>query len=148
MCQLFNGVYSGVWSLTAQLAIMAVVGHQELAVAIALYGLFGSIGASIGNALAAALWNNILPVELYKNLPDDAKNLTQTIFGNINVQLSYPMGSPIREATIQAYGHVQRLMVITGVCFIPVCVACLFAWKNINVIKVDAARKKSGSNVF
>ncbi len=148
MCQLFNGLYSGVWSLTAQLAIMATIGHQELAVALALYGLFGSIGASIGNALASALWTNIFPVQLYKNLPDDAKNLTQTIYGDINVQLSYPLGSPIRDATIQTYGHVQRLMVITGVCFLPLCIGCLFLWKNINVIKMDASRKKAGSNIF
>jgi hypothetical protein len=148
MCQIFNGFYSGVWSLTSQLAIMATVGHQELAVAIALWQLFGSIGASIGNALAGALWTNIFPVQLQQNLPADAKNLTQAIYADIEVQLSYPLGSPIRDAIIESYGHVQRLMVITGVCFLPACIVCVLVWKNINVIKVDAARKKAGSNVF
>lgn len=149
MCQLFNGVYSGVWALTAQLAIMACVSHQEIAVALAMWGLFGSIGAAIGFAVSGALWTNIFPGQLYNRLPEDAKNLTATIYGDISVQLSYPMGSPIRTAIIDAYQDVQRKMVITGVAFIPLCLACLYLWRNINVRKLEEDRgKQTKGTVF
>lgn len=149
MCQLFNGIYSGVWALTGQLAIMASVGHQEIAVSLALFGLFGAIGASIGYAVAGALWTNIFPVRLAARLPEDVKNMTATIYGDITVQLSYEMGSPERDAIIGAYQDVQRKMVITGVAFIPICALLVFFWKNINVKKLEQSQgKQTKGNVF
>ncbi|KAI0465568.1 siderochrome-iron transporter MirB [Xylaria cf. heliscus] len=147
MCQLFVGIGSEIWSLTAQLAIMATVTHQEIAVALALWGLFGSIGASIGLAVAGALWTNILPAKLYEFLPDDAKDQAGEIFGSIVVQLSYPMGTPIRDAIIAAYADVQRKMVITGAAFLPLCLLCLLLWKNINVKELEESRggRKKGN---
>ncbi|KAI1117743.1 siderochrome-iron transporter MirB [Nemania sp. NC0429] len=149
MCQLFNGISSEIWTLTAQLAIMASVTHQEIAVSLALWNLFGSIGSSIGLAIAGALWNNILPVKLYEFLPDDAKDQAAEIFGDIVIQLSYPIGTPIRDAIIAAYGDVQRKMVIAGAAFLPPCLLCLFLWKNINVKALEASRgKQNKGNVF
>lgn len=142
MCQLFNGISSGVWALTAQLAIMSSVSHQEVAVGIALFGLFGSIGASIGQAVAGAMWVNLLPDRLTENLPEDTKDKAMEIFGDITIQLSYPMGSPVRDAIIEAYGFVQRRMVIVGACFLPCCLVCLFMWRNINIIQLEAQRGK------
>ncbi|KAJ8124164.1 hypothetical protein ONZ43_g51 [Nemania bipapillata] len=149
MCQLFNGISSEIWTLAAQLAIMASVTHQEIAAALALWSLFGSIGASIGIAVAGALWTNILPVKLYEFLPDDAKDQAIAIYSDITVQLSYPIGSPIRDAIIAAYGDVQRKMVIAGSAFLPVCLICLLLWKNINVKKLEEINgKQSKGNVF
>ncbi|KAI8946086.1 siderochrome-iron transporter MirB [Xylaria longipes] len=149
MCQIFVGIGSEIWSLTAQLAIMATITHQEIAVALALWGLFGSIGASIGLAVAGALWTNILPAKLYEFLPDDAKDQAGEIFSSIIVQLSYPMGTPIRDAIIAAYADVQRKMVIAGAAFLPVCLLCLLLWKNINVKELDEARRGQRSeNLF
>ncbi|KAI0377944.1 MFS general substrate transporter [Hypomontagnella monticulosa] len=149
MCQIFNGVSSGIWVLAAQLAIMASVTHQEIAVAMAIFGLFGSIGAAIGLAIAGALWNNVLPQKLLEFLPEESKSLAPKIFGNIAVQKSYPMGSPIREAIILAFGDVQRKMVIAGSAFIPICVICLVVWKNINVVKLEETRgKQTKGNVW
>ncbi|GAP89898.1 putative siderophore iron transporter mirB [Rosellinia necatrix] len=149
MCQLFNGIASEIWSLTAQLAIMATITHQEIAVALALWRLFGSIGASIGFAIAGALWTNILPAKLYEFLPDDAKDQVAEIFGSIVVQQSYPMGTPIRTAIIAAYADAQRKMVIAGAAFLPLCLICLLMWKNVNVKTLEESRgKQSKGNVF
>lgn len=149
MCQIFNGVATGFWALTAQLAIMASVSHQEIAVGIALWGLFGSIGAAVGNAIAGGLWTNIVPRELYKNLPENVKNATMEIYGDIEKQTSYPIGSPVRDAIIHTYGYVQRIMVIVGACFLPLCIICLFMWKNINVKQLEKVHgKQTKGNVF
>ncbi|KAI0025922.1 MFS general substrate transporter [Xylariomycetidae sp. FL0641] len=149
MCQLFNGIASGIWSLAAQLGIMASVGHQEVAVSLAIFSLFGSIGAAIGLAIAGALWNNLLPAKLYAALPADAKDQAAAIFADIVTQQSYPLGSPVRDAIIAAYADVQRKMVIAGSAFLPVCVICIFFWKNINVVKLEETRgKQSKGNVW
>ncbi|KAH6874874.1 major facilitator superfamily domain-containing protein [Thelonectria olida] len=148
MCQLFNGLYSGIWALTAQLAVMSSVNHQEVAVGLALWGMFGSIGAAIGYAIAGAIWTNILPAELAKALPDDMKDQAATIFGDITVQLSYPMGSPTRDAIIEAYSVVQHKMVIAGCCFIPVCALCILMWRDTDINKRDEESEQAKGNVF
>jgi hypothetical protein len=149
MCQMFNGISSGIWALAAQLAVMASITHQEIAVGLAMWGLFGSIGASIGLAIAGGLWNNILPVQLLKFLPEESKDQMLTIFGDIEVQKSYPMGSPVRNAIIAAYADVQRKMVIAGAAFIPLCLICLVMWKNINVKELERTRgKQTKGNVW
>ncbi|OAA55529.1 Major facilitator superfamily domain, general substrate transporter [Niveomyces insectorum RCEF 264] len=137
MCQLLNGFGSGILSLSAQIAVMASVTHQEVAVVLAIYGLFGSIGASIGETIAGALWTNELPKQLYQHLPADSKNLTMTIYESIVEQESYPVGSPIRDAIIAAYANVMRKMVIAGACFLPPMVLCLFLWRNINLKTIE-----------
>jgi MFS family permease len=108
MCQILVGFGAGMLSDMSQLALMAAVGHQDVAVAIAIYGLFGSIGSSTGYAIAGGMWTNILPYKLHELLPDDAKDLSAAIYGDITKQLSYPMGSPIREAIIAAAADFQR----------------------------------------
>lgn len=133
MCQVLVGIGTGMFTQCGQLALMSVLTHQEIAVALALYGLFGSIGAAIGNAIAGAIWTNILPAQLAKNLPASVVDQAAEIYGSIEVQLSHPMGSPIREAIIKSYGVVQHKMVIAGSAFVPVFVLCIFLYKNINV---------------
>jgi len=142
MCQMFNGISSGIWVTTGQLAVQASVSHQEIAVATAVFSMFGSIGVAIGLAIAGSLWTNVLPVQLYNRLPEDAKDLAAEIYGSIVVQQSYPMGSPIRDAIIGAYADVQRKMVIAGASFIPLLLVCILVWRNVNVKKLEEINGK------
>ncbi|KAL1869505.1 hypothetical protein Plec18167_007803 [Paecilomyces lecythidis] len=149
MCQLFNGFGSGIFSMCMQIAVMASVTHQEIAVVLAIWGLFGSIGAAIGETIAGALWTNELLKQLYNDLPADSKHLASTIYSSIVKQESYPMGSPIREAIISAYGNVMRKMVIAGACFIPPLVLFLLMLRDINVKKLEKSRgTQSKGNVW
>lgn len=115
---------------------------QEIAVVIALWSMFGSIGAAVGFAIAGGLWTNILPEQLYSHLPEESKNLTATIYSSLAIQQEYPLGDPIRNATIAAYADVQRKMVIAGSAFIPILLLSVWMWKNINVKKLE---KESGT---
>lgn len=99
--------------------------------------MFGSVGASIGLAIAGALWNNILPAELTRRLPEESKNMSAQIFGDIVLQMSYPDGSPERDAIVGAYGDVMRKMVIAGAAFMPLIVASIYIWRNINIKKLE-----------
>ncbi|KAI0478338.1 MFS general substrate transporter [Xylaria cf. heliscus] len=136
--QILNGLGDGIWTPVGKLAVMASVPHQQVAVGVALYGLFGSIGSAIGNAVAGAIWNNVLPQKLEEFLPEDAKNRTAEIFGSIVIQQSFPFGTPERDAIVAAYGDVQRKLVIAGSAFLPLAIIFIFIWKNINVKKLEA----------
>lgn len=149
MCQLFNGFATGVWALTGQLAIMASVDHQHIAVAIALFGLFGSIGQAIGFAIAGGIWTNSMQDKILNYLPDNAKDQAAQIYGSIEVQMSYPRGTPERDAIIHAYSDVQRIMAIAGSCVMAVCILCLFLWRSINVKKLEEEKgKQTKGTVF
>jgi MFS family permease len=147
--QVLVGLGTGIFSTCAQLAVMAPVTHQEIAVVNALFGLFGSFGSSIGFAIAGAMWNNILPAQLFERLPEQSKANATMIFSSIVTQLSYADGTAERDAIVGSYAHVQRLMVIAGVALVPLCLASIFIWKNINVKKLEEERgKQTKGRVF
>ncbi|KAF1957683.1 siderophore iron transporter-like protein mirB [Byssothecium circinans] len=140
--QILVGLGTEIFVVCGQLAVFAPVTHQQIAAVKALWGLFGGFGSSIGYSISGAMWNTILPDELYKRLPEESKANATLIFGSIVTQMSYADGSPEREAIVGAYAHVQRLMVIAGACFVPLCIACIFFWKNINVKKLEEEKGK------
>ncbi|KAI2622800.1 MFS general substrate transporter [Hypomontagnella submonticulosa] len=148
MCQVLVGFGVGMIGQMATLATMASVRHQDVAVALAIYGLFGSVGSSVGYAVAGGLWTNILPEKLYEFLPEDNKKNATAIYGDINKQMAYPIGTPIRDAVIAAYADVMRKMVIVGSALIPLTIICVAVWRNINVKKLEATEKRARGNVF
>ncbi|KAF6807414.1 siderophore iron transporter mirb [Colletotrichum sojae] len=140
--QLLNGIGTGIFAACAQIGVMAAVTHQELAIVMAIWGLFGGIGSTVGFTIAGGLWNNLLPHKLWSALPDEAKNMTMTIYGDIEVQLSYADGDPIRDAIVAAYADIQRRMVIAGAAFVPACLLSIAVWKHINIKKLEAEKGK------
>ncbi|KAI1050812.1 hypothetical protein LB507_009291 [Fusarium sp. FIESC RH6] len=140
--QILVGFGAGVFSTVDQVAVMAPVTHQYLAVTSALSGLFGGVGAAIGYAIAGGLWNNVMPVQLAQRLPEAVKANATIIFGDITIQQSFADGSLEREAIVGAYAHTMRLMAITGVATMPLCVLSIIIWRNINVKKVEEEKGK------
>ncbi|KAM3439950.1 hypothetical protein MY4824_002457 [Beauveria thailandica] len=140
--QFLVGLGSQVFSSCSTIAIMAPVTHQYIAVVNAIAGLFGGVGAAIGIAIAGAMWNNMIPDQLYQRLPEASKANASTIFGDITIQQSFLDGTPERDAVVGAYAHVMRLMVIAGAAFMPLCLVCVFSWKNINVRKIEEEQGK------
>ncbi|KAF5023678.1 hypothetical protein F66182_4244 [Fusarium sp. NRRL 66182] len=143
MCQVFHGVCGGIWAMTGPLAIMTQVTHQEIAVVLALYSMFGSIGQAIGFGISGALWTNHLPREMFKALPVEAKNQTATLYGDMRLQMQDPIGTPIRDAIVHAYGVVQREMVIAGCALLPFIAICVHVWRNKPIDK-----QQTKGNVF
>lgn len=141
MTQVLIGLGSGFFTACAQLAVMVPVTHQEVAVVIAIWGMFGSIGAAVGSAIAGGIWNNVMPEQIYDRLPEGSKNVSSVVFGDIAYQIVYEDGTPEREAIVGSYAHVQRLIVITGTAIMPLCLAAIWVWKDINVKKL---RKEKG----
>ncbi|OGE56541.1 hypothetical protein PENARI_c003G02602 [Penicillium arizonense] len=131
MTQIFVAFAGGTTVICGELAMMAPSDHQHIAVVLAILNLFSSIGSAIGGTVSAAIWTSEFPKALTKYLPAEVS--MATVYSNINAQLSYPFGSPERNAIAHAYGDAQRYMLITSVCMLAVAWACAAMWRDIKV---------------
>lgn len=140
MTQVFVGIGGAIIPNTSQIAMMAAVTQAEIAPVLAIYNAVGSILSSIGTTVGGAIWNSVLPKQLYKNLPDDAKNMTMDIFADMTVALTYPMGTPTRDAINVSYGETTRIQAIVGACMMPLLLLTFIFWKDYKVINVNQTK--------
>ncbi|KAK1986040.1 siderophore iron transporter mirB [Colletotrichum cereale] len=133
MCQIMIAFAGGTLAICEEMAVMAVVEHQHLAVVLAIGGMFASVGGAIGATAAAAIWQNVFYKRLMEYLPADTKRNLAAIYGALEVQRSYPMGSAARDAIIRAYTDAQRIMLIASTAVLVLTVVCVAAWKDLRV---------------
>ncbi|KAK1974149.1 siderophore iron transporter mirB [Colletotrichum cereale] len=114
MCQIFISFASGVMTTTPTIAAMSAISHQNIAVVVAVVSMFSSIGGAIGLTVSGAIWQASFPVKLAEYLPLDALEDLLNIYASLEVQLSYPVGTPVRIATQRAYADSQSLLLIAG----------------------------------
>ena len=119
---------------------MATVDHGQIAAVLALLGLFGYMGGAVGNSISGAIWTNSLPEALQHLLPDAVKPDWEDIYGDLTKQLSYPMGSPAREAIMEAYGIAQRRMLIAGTCIMGLSLFWVLLIRNVNISKIEQVK--------
>lgn len=133
LCQVLMSVGGGTLVVTLQMAVMAVAQHGEIASLIALLGLSSAVGSGVGSSVSGAIWSNTVYDELLRLLPDDTKHLAKKIYEDLELQLTYPMGNPVREALIEAYGIAQRRMVIAGLLVLFIAIPSVAVWRDIRV---------------
>lgn len=119
--------------VTEQMAVMAVAKHGEVASLIALLGLSSAVGSGIGSSVSGAIWTNTVYAELLRLLPDDTKDRARAIYESLHLQLSYPVGSPVRDAIIQAYTIAQRRMLLAGLCILLLAIPAVAVWRDVRV---------------
>ncbi|CAG8043789.1 unnamed protein product [Penicillium olsonii] len=133
MCEIFFSVPGGIFILCVQLAVLASVDHQHIAAALALVFVMGSIGGSIGSAICGAIWTNTFMPKLQETLPAEALPDLALIYQSLPVQLSYAVGTPVRNAIIEAYGYAQPIMLASGTGFMVLGFIWVGMMKNLNV---------------
>ena len=133
MCQIFISFSGGTLVICEQMAVMAATTHQYIAVVLAIEGMFASIGGGIGSSVAAAIWTGVFPARLAEYLPADAQANLTTIYGSIDVQSSYPVGSDTRHAINHAYADAQRYMIIASTTVLVVALVSVAVWRDIKV---------------
>lgn len=133
MCQIFIAVAGGAGVICEQIAAMAAVQQQDVAVTLACESMFTSIGGAVGLAIAAAIWTNVFPQKLAAYLPADAQADLASIYGDITVQTSYPVGSPTRDAINHAYGDAQKDMLIASTAVMVISWVAVAFWRDIKV---------------
>lgn len=135
MCQLFVAIGGGVMSFLTQLAVMAVVNHQDTAAVLAILGTLNSIGGAIGLAVSGAIWTNTLPAQLAQNLPANETSQATAIFDSLTDQLSFARGSPERDAIIMSYSYTQKILCIVATGLSAGALILVFGLRDVNLKK-------------
>jgi hypothetical protein len=133
MCMIFIAFGGGVLVISEQTTIMAVSKQQDFPALLAVESMVISIGSAIGSTIAGAIWTGVFPARLMANLPAEAMDKFADIYGVLETQTSYPMGSPTRDAINLSYAETQRLMLIAATCVYVVTWASVAGWQNVDV---------------
>jgi hypothetical protein len=119
--QIAVGIGGGLWNVPTQLAVQAAVPHTGVAAATALYLTSIEIGGAAGSAIAGAIWTGSLPGKLKAYLPAAQSDMAESIFGNLTLATSYPVGSPARDGINRAFQETMNTLLIVAVCLaVPV----------------------------
>ncbi len=114
LCQLLQGIGGGSIAITMQVAVQVTVRHADVAIVTALELLTTEIGAAIGSATAGWMFQTYLPPKLQANLPNMDADELNLVYGSLQKALSYPLGSYEREAIIEAWVEVMRMLCIVA----------------------------------
>lgn len=140
MCQIFIAFGGGTLVICQQMTVMAVSSHEFVVAVLSMENVFVSIGSSIGLAIAGAMWTGIFPAKLAKYLPASALGDLTSIYGSINVQSSYAIGSPERIAINLAYSETQRYMLIAATCVYIITWTSVAMWKDVDVLQIKRVK--------
>lgn len=135
MCQLFIAFGGGTLVITEQVGAMAATTHQYIAVVLAILSVFTSIGGAVGSSIAGAVWGGTFSTDLARFLPPESQANATTIAGDLNVQLSYPLGDPTRIGIQNAYGNSQRIMLIAATAITALGFPAVLMWRAIDTRK-------------
>lgn len=125
--QVIAGFGGGFTTLASQLGVQAVVSHQDVGIATAVFLTVTQIGGAIGSSMAGAVWNSMLPFELRKRLPLEQHDRIDRIVGDLDYILSFPKGSPLRESINSSYVEAQRMLnILALVALLPCLLSALF----------------------
>lgn len=133
LCQVLISIGGGTLVVTLQMSVMAVARHGEVASLLALLSLSSALGSGIGSSVSGAIWTNTVYAELVRLLPEGSKDLARKIYEDLELQLSYPVGDPVREAVMQAYAIAQRRMVIAGLFVLMAAIPSVMVWRDVRV---------------
>jgi len=136
MSQIFIAFGGGTLVIGEDMAVMAAADRDGVAMMLSLISLSSSVGGAIGYAVSAAIYDNTFPQALLKHLPQSAKADYTTIYlGGYVTQMTYPVGSPIRNAIDKAWGINQKDGAISATAILVLAIPCIAVWKNYNVDK-------------
>lgn len=140
MCQIFLACSSGVMTLTPAISAMSAATHQHVAVVMAVLNMASNIGSAVGFTIAGAVWQAVFPVKLAEYLPVEELENLMNIYGIIDVQLSYPEGSPARVAIQRAYADAQSMMLTVGTVIWVVGLVAVACWRDTNVRNIKQVK--------
>ncbi|BFZ60095.1 hypothetical protein YB2330_001117 [Saitoella coloradoensis] len=137
MCQVFLAFSGGTMIIVQQVAVLAVVDHNNAASALAFLNVFGNMGGAIGSSISGALWTHTLPAALQRLLPADVVDSWEEIYDSLDVQLSYERGTAARDAISDSYAISQKWMLTAGTAIMALSLFWMFLVKDLKVTKAQ-----------
>lgn len=114
MCQVLIAAGVGIQTGVQYMAVLTNASHESVAIRVAILYLFIMVGGAVGTTVAGAIWTNSLRRYMVEFLPPGLEGEAERLYASLETQLSYPFGSPLRDATVRAYTEVQKLLTITA----------------------------------
>ena len=140
MCQIFISLGGSIFIIIEQLAILAAVDHQHVAAVLALLNVVGTVGDAIGATISGSIWTNTFYDALARYLPESALPDIDTIYDDLDTQLSYDIDSPERLAIQESYGYAQTRMLAAGTAIMALSFVWILLIRNINVAKIQQVK--------
>lgn len=138
MCQIFISVGGSIFIICEQLAVLATVDHQHVAASLALLYVAGNVGGGRRQHHSGSIWTNTFGKAFKHNLAEAELPNLQNIYDDLEVQLSYEVGTPERLAIQESYGYAQTRMLAAGTGIMVLSFFWMLLIKNIN----DVAKKE------
>lgn len=140
MCQVFISIGGSIFIIIEQLAILAAVDHQHVAAVLALLNVVGTVGDAMGATISGAIWTNTFPDALARYLPAEELANLDSIYEELDTQLSYPIGSAARLAIQDAYGYAQTRMLAAGTGIMVLGLVWMLLIKNIDLRTIEQTK--------
>lgn len=120
------GLGAGFFTYTTQASVQAAIkSHSKMAVVTALYLSLYSIGSAVGSAISGAIWTNVMPKQIFKNM--NHSDATAAYDSPQLFILNNAWGTPSRDGLIKSYAYVQKILCVVALCFcVPLLAASLF----------------------
>ncbi|KFG78297.1 siderochrome-iron transporter [Metarhizium anisopliae] len=136
MCQIFIAFGGGTIVIGNSMAVMAASDRDGVPMMLAVLNLFASIGGAIGDAVSVAIYSSTFPEALRSRIPQDMADQVDKIYlGGYLAQVTYPVGSPTRDAINYAWGQSQRYGSISATAILALGIPAVAIWKNYRVDK-------------
>lgn len=116
--QVLLGLAAGFCAYPTQASIQATTSHKHVSALTGLYLASFNIGNALGTCISGVIWSeNLLPT-LESSLSFQSNTaLAHEIYKSpFEVVPKYPVGTEIRSAIVDSYGHVERILCIAGAC--------------------------------
>ncbi|KAK2025699.1 major facilitator superfamily transporter [Colletotrichum zoysiae] len=130
--QIIMGLAGGLFAYPTQASIQASADREHVAVITSLYLSIFNVGSALGNCLSGALWTQLLFPTLQHNLSFQPNaTLAQAVYNSpFSAIEHYPVGGEIRDAIIDSYKSVQKLLCIAGLCICVPMIGFAFALRD------------------
>lgn len=114
--QVITGLGGALTIALIQAAVQVAAPPAIVARTTAAFNIFPSVGNAIGAAVAGAMWSNLLPGFLARNLTTTShlKDLPTIYAEPLTWIEEHPLGNATRSAVIVAYLSIWRLLMIVG----------------------------------
>ncbi|CAD6499299.1 BgTH12-03419 [Blumeria graminis f. sp. triticale] len=139
ICQVLIACGCGGLVISEQMSVMMACPHRMVAVPLALLALFSSLGGAIGTTISTTIFTHCFTAALTKALPGN-ETLNALLYGDLDVQLSFPFGSPERDAVIYAYGQSMLYQTIGGTLALVPCLGFVAVWRDFQVKNLPVIR--------
>lgn len=110
------GIGTTMFSYPINVSMQSATTHDQLATVAALGYTLYRIGSAVGNSVSGAVWTQLLPARLEKNLGN--ATMAAAVYGDpYTFVAANPWGTPDRVAVVEAYRYIQRLETLIALCF-------------------------------